>query len=73
MNLAHKRHYLPHTFQEADYVESWIAGVWSEIWTRENVVGKVFPREDQGDRGITVAVVSEVALELFCGRSPPGI
>ena len=41
--------------------------------TRENVVRKGFPREDRGDLGHRVAVVSEVALELFCGRSPPGI
>ena len=31
------------------------------IWTRENDVGKVFPCEDQGGRGITVAVASGVA------------
>jgi hypothetical protein len=43
------------------------------IWTRENVVGKVFPCEDQGGRGITVAVASGIATWLHCGRSPPGI
>jgi hypothetical protein len=39
------------------------------IWTRENVVGKVFPCEDQGGRGITVAMVSGVVIWLHCGRS----
>lgn len=43
------------------------------VWTRENVVGKVFPYEDQGGRGITVVVASGVATWLHCRRSPPGI
>ena len=43
------------------------------VWTRENVVGKVFPCEGQEGRGITVAVASGVAAWLHCGRSPPGI
>jgi hypothetical protein len=43
------------------------------IWTRENVIGQVFPCEDQGGRGITVTVASGVATWLHCGHSPPGI
>jgi len=43
------------------------------IWTIENVVGKAFPCEDQGGRGITVAEASGVATWLHCARSPPGI
>jgi hypothetical protein len=43
------------------------------VWTREKVVGKGFPCEDQGGRGIAVAVASGVATWLYCGRSPPGI
>lgn len=35
-------------------------GMEGVIWTRENVVGKVFPHEDQGDRGITVLWPAEL-------------
>lgn len=65
--------------QSYDLGESGSWGFWSygsmerAIWTRENDVGKVFPCEDQGGRGITVAVASGVATWLHCGRSPPGI
>lgn len=61
-------------FGESDSWGSWSYGsVDGAIWTRENDVGKVFPCEDQGGRGITVAVVSRVATWLHCGRSPQGI
>jgi len=76
---AHSR-YLAHTghiitrFGESGSTGFWSCGGMEEaIWTRENVVGKVFPCEDQGGRGITVAVASGVATWLHCGRSPPGI
>jgi hypothetical protein len=48
-------------------------GVEEAVWTKENVGGKVFPCEDQGGRGIPVAVASGVATWLHCGRSLPGI
>ena len=65
--------------QSHDLGELGSFGIWiywnmeGAIWTRENAVGKVFPCEDQGGRGITVAVASGVATWLHCGRSPPGI
>jgi hypothetical protein len=43
------------------------------IWTGEKDAEKVFPCEDQGDRGITVAVASGVVTWLHYGRSPPRI
>ena len=77
---AHRRH-LAHTghTQSSDFRGVRVFGGLSygsmegAIWTRENVVGKVFPCEDQGGRGITVAVPSGVATWLHCGRSPTGI
>jgi hypothetical protein len=74
-HLAHTGHTPPHKFQgDSGSFGGWGYGSMEEgIWTRENVVGKVFPCEDRGGRGITVAVASGVATWLHCGRSPPGI
>jgi hypothetical protein len=76
----HTARYLAHTghtitrFRESGSTGFWSCGGMEEAtWTRENVVGKVFPCEDQGGRGITVTVASGVVIWLHCGRSPPGI